>query len=164
MHRHRKLSLKIRVADLKKGTHQEQLQDVLWTVTSMRANLASTPVRFRYRGEEYYQVTPVGKDDYDNLADIFCDSEPPTMELYGISPLVDMTLLKLAVGKFEEVESQSKLVPAVKDMQIRMIVEHKNAEAVEAVRITKLGHINVERDLVRIGSLTGERYAWDKDQ
>ncbi|KAG0258823.1 hypothetical protein BG011_003043, partial [Mortierella polycephala] len=55
MHRHRKLSLKVRVADLKKGTHQEQLQDVLGTVTSMRANLVSTPVRFRYRGEEYYQ-------------------------------------------------------------------------------------------------------------
>ncbi|KAF9183934.1 hypothetical protein BGZ51_003679 [Haplosporangium sp. Z 767] len=73
MHRHRKLSLKIRVANLKKGTHQERLQDVFWIVTSMRANLVSTPVWFRYRGEEYYQVTPVGKDDYDSLADIVCD-------------------------------------------------------------------------------------------
>src|SRR5690554_1919395 len=201
MYRHRKLSLKIRVSDLKKGTHQEQLQDVLWTVTSMRANLVSTPVRFRYRGEEYYQVTPVGKDDYENLADIICDSEPPcdtiesgspilensqfevhalftpwnpqqakidaldrTMELYGISPLVDMTLLKLAIGKFGEVESQTKLVPAAKGMQMRMTVEYKSAEAVEAIRATKLRYINVERDLVRIGSLAGERYTWDKEQ
>ncbi|KAG0247916.1 hypothetical protein BG011_000731, partial [Mortierella polycephala] len=149
---------------------------------------------------EYYQVTPVGKDDYDNLADIVCDGEAPcdfiesgspilensqleahplftpwnpqqarmdaldrTMMLYGISPLVDMTLLKLAIGKFGEVESQSKLVPAVKGMQMKMTVEYKSAEAVEAVRATKLEYINVERDLVHIGFLAGERYTCATD-
>ncbi|KAF9176079.1 hypothetical protein BGZ51_001786, partial [Haplosporangium sp. Z 767] len=146
---------------------------------------------FKHQDIGYYQVLPVGKEDYNTLQDIVLqghknkedgtqeESDSPgyyrqaftrwdprtpqqevqhrTMELYGISPLVNTNLLDLALAKFGKVEKKSAMRPAARGMQMTRRVTYETEISIKVMKERGLQYIHVGRDLVRIGSLGGER-------
>ncbi|KAF9177624.1 hypothetical protein BGZ51_002050 [Haplosporangium sp. Z 767] len=68
-YRQRLLALKIRADEIDGETWADKHRDLLQWVAGANCNLAAAPIRFKHQDVEYYQVLPVGKEDYNTLRD-----------------------------------------------------------------------------------------------